>query len=88
MRWCDNTDFADATFDPAKVAEILEGAGWAKGSDGIYAKDGQRLSDAVARPCAGNARREADPEPSVSRRRRASASRSSSTTSTPTRCSR
>lgn len=56
--WCDNTDFADATFDPAKVAEILEGAGWAKGSDGIYAKDGQRLSIGW-QTVAGNARREA-----------------------------
>jgi peptide/nickel transport system substrate-binding protein len=55
--WCDNTDFADATFDPAKVASILEGAGWAKGSDGIYAKDGNRLS-IKWQTVAGNARRE------------------------------
>ncbi|MFI2105534.1 ABC transporter substrate-binding protein [Isoptericola sp. NPDC019693] len=32
------------TADPAKAGEILEEAGWAKGSDGIYAKDGERLS--------------------------------------------
>lgn len=31
------------TYDPEKVAEILEGAGWAKGSDGIYAKDGEKM---------------------------------------------
>lgn len=56
--WCDNTDFADATFDAARVAEILEGDGWALGSDGIYAKDGVRLS-MTWQTVAGNARREA-----------------------------
>ena len=30
--------------DPAKAAQILEDAGWAKGGDGIYAKDGEKLS--------------------------------------------
>lgn len=30
--------------DTAASDELLEGAGWAKGSDGIYAKDGERLS--------------------------------------------
>jgi peptide/nickel transport system substrate-binding protein len=56
--WCDDTDFADVSFDPARVAETLEGAGWALGADGIYAKDGQRLS-MTWQTVAGNARREA-----------------------------
>jgi peptide/nickel transport system substrate-binding protein len=56
--WCDQTDFADATFDAAAVDQILTDAGWAKGSDGIYAKDGQRLS-LTWQTVAGNARREA-----------------------------
>jgi peptide/nickel transport system substrate-binding protein len=56
--WCDNTDFADATFDPALVASTLEGDGWALGADGIYEKDGQRLS-MTWQTVAGNARREA-----------------------------
>ena len=30
--------------DPARSAQILEDAGWAKGEDGVYAKDGERLS--------------------------------------------
>ncbi len=30
--------------DPKKATTVLEKAGWAKGADGIYAKDGQRLS--------------------------------------------
>jgi peptide/nickel transport system substrate-binding protein len=55
--WCDNTDFADATFDPELVASTLEEGGWALGSDGVYAKDGQRLS-ITWQTVAGNARRE------------------------------
>lgn len=35
---------APATADAAKAGQILEAAGWAKGPDGIYAKDGQKLS--------------------------------------------
>lgn len=35
---------APNTADPEKAAEILEAAGWAKGADGIYAKDGATLS--------------------------------------------
>lgn len=56
--WCDNTDFADITYDPEAAAQVLEDAGWAKGSDGIYAKDGVRLSF-TWQTVAGNARREA-----------------------------
>ena len=35
---------APSTADAAKSAQILEAAGWVKGSDGIYAKDGERAS--------------------------------------------
>jgi peptide/nickel transport system substrate-binding protein len=56
--WCDQTDFEDATYDPDLVASLLEEAGWAQGGDGIYAKDGQRLS-ITWQTVAGNARREA-----------------------------
>jgi peptide/nickel transport system substrate-binding protein len=31
-------------YDPAKATKLLEGAGYVKGADGIYAKDGQRLA--------------------------------------------
>ena len=54
--WCGN-DFGDVKPDPAKVASILEGDGWAKGSDGIYAKAGKRLSMKWA-TVQGNKRRE------------------------------
>ncbi|MEY2460449.1 MAG: peptide/nickel transport system substrate-binding protein [Acidimicrobiaceae bacterium] len=43
-QWCDQTLWADVKFDPAKVKSLLEGDGWAKGADGIYAKAGKRLS--------------------------------------------
>jgi peptide/nickel transport system substrate-binding protein len=33
--------------EAAKATKLLEGAGWAKGSDGIYAKDGKRLAMTV-----------------------------------------
>jgi peptide/nickel transport system substrate-binding protein len=35
---------APMSADVDKATELLEGAGWVKGDDGIYAKDGQRLS--------------------------------------------
>jgi len=57
-QWCDQTLWADVKFDPAKVKSLLEGDGWAKGSDGIYAKAGKRLSFKWT-VNAGNARREA-----------------------------
>lgn len=40
----DHTDLsADLQHDPAAAAALLEGDGWVKESDGIYAKDGQPL---------------------------------------------
>jgi len=56
--WCDQEDFADISFDPDHVDELLTGAGYEKGSDGFYAKDGERLSF-TWQTVAGNARREA-----------------------------
>jgi peptide/nickel transport system substrate-binding protein len=56
--WCDQTDFADVTFDPERVDELLTGAGYEKGADGFYAKDGERLSF-TWQTVAGNTRREA-----------------------------
>lgn len=36
--------FAKYSYNPTTVARILAGDGWAKGGDGIFAKNGQRLS--------------------------------------------
>lgn len=49
--------FADYQQDLDKVTELMEGDGWAKGSDDIWAKDGQRAS-IVFKTTDGNARRE------------------------------
>jgi peptide/nickel transport system substrate-binding protein len=56
-KYCNN-EFGDVKFDPDKVKSLLEGDGWAKGSDGIYAKNGRRLS-LTWQTVAGNKRREA-----------------------------
>jgi peptide/nickel transport system substrate-binding protein len=49
--------FADYQQDLDQVDELMEGEGWAKGSDGIWAKGGQRAS-IVFKTTDGNARRE------------------------------
>ncbi|MCP2328193.1 peptide/nickel transport system substrate-binding protein [Hamadaea flava] len=35
---------AKVEYNPDKAKQLLEGAGWAKGADGIYAKNGKKLS--------------------------------------------
>lgn len=55
--WCDQEDFADISFDPARVEELLTGAGFEMGADGFYARDGERLS-ITWQTVAGNQRRE------------------------------
>jgi len=42
--WCNQTPFASFTYDTAKVAEILQGDGWAKNSKGFWEKGGQELA--------------------------------------------
>jgi peptide/nickel transport system substrate-binding protein len=51
------SDFSQYKLDLAKASELMTGAGWAKGGDGIWAKGGVRASFAL-RTTAGNARRE------------------------------
>jgi peptide/nickel transport system substrate-binding protein len=53
----DQEAFAGYKPDLAKVDELLTGAGWTKGSDGIYAKNGQKLSFEL-KSTSGNKRRE------------------------------
>lgn len=38
-----NEDIEKYSYDPDKTMELLEKAGWKKGSDGIYEKNGQKL---------------------------------------------
>jgi len=49
--------FSVYSHDLDMVTEIMEADGWAKGSDGIWAKDGQRAATEI-NSTAGNARRE------------------------------
>jgi peptide/nickel transport system substrate-binding protein len=55
--WCDNSAFADLTYQPDKAKSILQSAGWTLGSDGIFTKGGKRLSIEF-RTTAGNKIRE------------------------------
>lgn len=56
-QFTDSQAYAKYKLDLKQVDTLLTGAGWAKGSDGIYAKGGKKLSFAV-RTTAGNKRRE------------------------------
>ena len=56
-KYTDTQAYAKYKLDLAQVNTLLTGAGWAKGSDGIWAKNGQKLSFKV-RTTAGNKRRE------------------------------
>jgi len=46
------------TYDPKKAAQLLDGAGWVAGSDGVRAKDGKKLQFTIWTN-AGNKNREA-----------------------------
>jgi len=56
-QFTDTTAYSKYKLDLSQVDSILTGDGWAKGADGIYAKNGQKLSFKV-RTTAGNKRRE------------------------------
>ncbi|MBA2607697.1 MAG: peptide ABC transporter substrate-binding protein [Actinobacteria bacterium] len=56
-QFTDPQAFAKYKLDLGMVDKTLTGAGWAKGSDGVYAKGGQKLAFKV-RTTAGNKRRE------------------------------
>jgi len=51
------TEFAQYKKDQTQVDKLMTASGWAKGSDGIWAKNGQKASITV-RTTAGNKRRE------------------------------
>ena len=53
----DTAGLNDYKFDPAKAEQLLQQDGWAKGSDGIYAKGGQKLEFSIITN-AGNVIRE------------------------------
>lgn len=46
--WAYSSSIADYKYDPATAKTILEQDGWKRGSDGIYAKNGTKLSISLA----------------------------------------
>ncbi len=58
--WCQGIDnlWGDISYQPDKAKSLLQSAGWTLGSDGIFAKGGQRLSIQFS-TTAGNHNREA-----------------------------
>src|SRR5205807_4659780 len=55
--YADPTAWARYTLDLGKVSQLMTSAGWTKGSDGIWAKNGQKFT-AEMRSTTGNKRRE------------------------------
>ncbi len=55
--YADPTAWAKYTLDVNKVSQLMTSAGWAKGADGIWAKNGQKFT-AEIRSTTGNKRRE------------------------------
>jgi peptide/nickel transport system substrate-binding protein len=55
--WCDDTQFADLTYQPDKAKSTLQADGWTMGGDGIFTKGGKRLSIQFS-TTAGNKTRE------------------------------
>ncbi|MEU6853698.1 peptide ABC transporter substrate-binding protein [Actinacidiphila alni] len=51
------TDFTRYTADRTKVDALMKGAGWSRGGDGVWAKDGRRARFTIV-SLAGNKRRE------------------------------
>jgi peptide/nickel transport system substrate-binding protein len=43
----DGSGLSTYAYDPSKAEQLLQDDGWSKGDDGIYAKDGQRLSFSI-----------------------------------------
>jgi peptide/nickel transport system substrate-binding protein len=43
----DQSGMNEYGYDPAKAEQLLQQAGWSKGSDGIYEKDGQKLEFSI-----------------------------------------
>jgi len=57
--WAYNTDLEDPGYNPQKAAEMLEGAGWKKGADGIRQKNGVKLQFSMSTAAGSKAREQA-----------------------------
>jgi len=57
ISWAYNPDVKQYAKDTAAAKALLEGAGWTLGADGVYEKDGQKLSFTIS-TTSGNSQRE------------------------------
>ena len=57
--WAYNSSLKDPGYDPQRAADMLEGAGWKKGSDGIREKNGVKLKFTMSTTAGAKAREQA-----------------------------
>jgi peptide/nickel transport system substrate-binding protein len=57
--WAYNSELKDPGYDPGRAAEMLEAAGWKKGSDGIREKSGVKLQFSMSTTAGSKAREQA-----------------------------
>ena len=58
--WAYNHDLKDPGYDPRKASEMLDGAGWKKGADGIREKNGVKLKFTMSTTAGAKARVQAE----------------------------
>jgi peptide/nickel transport system substrate-binding protein len=58
--WAYNQNLKDPEYDPRRAAEMLEAAGWKKGSDGIRQKNGVKLQFSMSTTAGSKAREQAE----------------------------
>jgi peptide/nickel transport system substrate-binding protein len=58
--WAYNSDLKDPGHDPGRAAEMLDAAGWKKGSDGIREKNGVKLKFSMSTTAGSKAREQAE----------------------------
>jgi len=58
--WAYNSNLKDPGHDPGRAAEMLDAAGWKKGSDGIRAKNGVKLKFSMSTTAGSKAREQAE----------------------------
>ncbi len=57
--WAYNSNLKDPGYDPGRAAEMLDAAGWKKGSDGVREKNGVKLKFSMSTTAGSKAREQA-----------------------------
>ena len=58
--WAYNSNLKDPGYDPRRAADMLDGAGWKKGADGIREKNGVKLNFSMSTTAGSKAREQAE----------------------------